>query len=1049
MKILPAMMVVGKVKHSVTKSDNIKATDNDAVTKSEERLLNSVEQGKERYIKRRADAKAKRVKLRRAILKDPVKSAIKLKKLNDIYMNAEIDLWLNAPYWRNDWKKPKETRRFGIADPAFLRDSAEGAAPSNFDLEGDPADENAIFGFVAQVQAAGVSNSGLGFEDARPPEGLNTLVKLYGDAVSGDTLLAKKARNFAQKDTQNSSRGCGKNWCSDKEISRRIALRELTNSMVQFAQKILSLSNHEILVSEYKSVNQGHYLMVLEAIGNSILIQADELRQQASFREREHDQNYKDAELNALRWSTGKNAQQVLQDLATIFKGRVSKSAAKSTAANGVVTVAQTSLKKTVAAAWPVFAARSILMGEDYDPDLPDKPDGLGFKVSKADIAALKLKIDAVVDGVIASGASGTLREFMDAYLSGVQKTLAGDADTEAKKRLLTEARRYFEGRIGANPENSSAITRTTLDADLNRVIIVSFANHVTQLKTVAKDLADKEVAKSSTVDAENLAKKHSDNFDALRSGILDEILAKGKAGDPQAAFSGLQVAIKAKIEDPSNNTEKDDWKALKNTLDGLLPPIGKTAGKEIDFDRQIDVLDSMITTLRHELIQAQREGGDGSPRTANVKRALKTAYEQRAGMVYIRPPSAYLRSSYPSTSLQNDPGLLWQNMLAEQSKRAMPFGSEWFTNDQDKRDRIKIQRQIDRRFWQTINTVRVAGTGNTNYALIKDDIGNWKVKSYSADPEVIIQSAKSLALYNLGGALNTNLLRMDELRHKQRNRPDQYTADGDEDEMTRLRENSAGGNETLQRIFVREEEAYEEATKTSHDTLRLALPANALGNRVEGIWKSRTDPTKAKDVEGIINVDLNEAEGLVKAELEFNTTMTGPALRLQRRVEAANMSAIVRRVVALLESARKRNESETAVHFDPAISGQVEAVANANSAKHAAEVRIAELKGDKKVKQAELAVATAANNAADQQRINGEINLLDQDIGTQNGIVQAQENAAALAGAKANELRAMRDALKVEVDRLIGGHMMRAIRQRSQAIARFESALTFVGEAQ
>ena len=111
--------------------------------------------------------------------------------------------------------------------------------------------------------------------------------------------------------------------------------------------------------------------------------------------------------------------------------------------------------------------------------------------------------------------------------------------------------------------------------------------------------------------------------------------------------------------------------------------------------------------------------------------------------------------------------------------------------------------------------------------------------------------------------------------------------------------------------------------------------------------------------------------------------------------------------------------------------------------------MRIAELKGDKKVKQAELAVATAANNAADQQRINGEINLLDQDIGTQNGIVQAQENAAALAGAKANELRAMRDALKVEVDRLIGGHMMRAIRQRSQAIARFESALTFVGEAQ
>ena len=54
---------------------------------------------------------------------------------------------------------------------------------------------------------------------------------------------------------------------------------------------------------------------------------------------------------------------------------------------------------------------------------------------------------------------------------------------------------------------------------------------------------------------------------------------------------------------------------------------------------------------------------------------------------------------------------------------------------------------------------MRVAGAGNTNYVVAKDDIGNWYVKSYSADPEPIIKAAKSMALFATGIGMKKNLL--------------------------------------------------------------------------------------------------------------------------------------------------------------------------------------------------------------------------------------------------------------------------------------------------
>lgn len=120
--------------------------------------------------------------------------------------------------------------------------------------------------------------------------------------------------------------------------------------------------------------------------------------------------------------------------------------------------------------------------------------------------------------------------------------------------------------------------------------------------------------------------------------------------------------------------------------------------------------------------------------------------------MIYLRPSSAYLRTSFPSTSLQDDPNLAWDNMLLKQGIRNLPFSSQLrdIVGQAGERDRV-LTADLDKQFWQNINRVRVSGAGRTNQALVKDDVGNWYVKQYFGNTEKIVKSAKHLVLYSLG----------------------------------------------------------------------------------------------------------------------------------------------------------------------------------------------------------------------------------------------------------------------------------------------------------
>ena len=82
-----------------------------------------------------------------------------------------------------------------------------------------------------------------------------------------------------------------------------------------------------------------------------------------------------------------------------------------------------------------------------------------------------------------------------------------------------------------------------------------------------------------------------------------------------------------------------------------------------IEARTTMQVLDALIAELRYQEINLtagltdsakhcadpqSNSSNDTCKRLASVKAALKTAYEHRAGMAYIRPPGAYLRTSFP-----------------------------------------------------------------------------------------------------------------------------------------------------------------------------------------------------------------------------------------------------------------------------------------------------------------------------------------------------------------------------------------------------------------
>ena len=57
------------------------------------------------------------------------------------------------------------------------------------------------------------------------------------------------------------------------------------------------------------------------------------------------------------------------------------------------------------------------------------------------------------------------------------------------------------------------------------------------------------------------------------------------------------------------------------------------------------------------------------------------------------------------------------------------------------------IERLVTDTHWSKVNSVFAAGQGNVRMAFIKDDIGNWNLKSFANDPTELVNAYKNAGL--------------------------------------------------------------------------------------------------------------------------------------------------------------------------------------------------------------------------------------------------------------------------------------------------------------
>lgn len=141
-------------------------------------------------------------------------------------------------------------------------------------------------------------------------------------------------------------------------------------------------------------------------------------------------------------------------------------------------------------------------------------------------------------------------------------------------------------------------------------------------------------------------------------------------------------------------------------------------------------------TRLRIEMANfAQFAAEYGNQITSRADALLKQASGAR-GIAILReqlPNSTYLRDSEPTAYLNLYD---WNQAAVESGRETTPA------------ERIRIvEHLVADNYWSHINTVFGAGQGDVSMALVKDDVGNWNLKSFDNSPGELLEAYKELGL--------------------------------------------------------------------------------------------------------------------------------------------------------------------------------------------------------------------------------------------------------------------------------------------------------------
>lgn len=467
---------------------------------------------------------------------------------------------------------------------------------------------DAVIGSVS----ASLSSGSYGLDRGRAKHGLYTLVENY----------------LAQN--------------SPDDRGYRMVSHDLTEGLIHFAQKLVSLGDNDVLLQGDSSELEGKkYVRVLQATGNAIITNIDELTRSAHFR---YDRE---------------------RDLATAM-------------VNG-------------------------------------------------SLQALSLPPPATIDAFELAVKAAKLPGEMQTTLLGKAKSADGslnEAETEiGKLRGQTDAKAEEARTARARFEQESACVRS-LDFRAE---------------------TDRDNAAHSKADAIVLVKKFAASCQpplaAAQADELGSLLPEpfSNTGTWKEYLPKLQSAVDAKIDEQKKKLaaeestigKLDELLAMIPRLPSPLPFRPRAPDKTMSATAIWDELDATLQYLH--VLHVSSYGNTAY--VDRIKEAQTLVARYRSGALYLRPATSYLRNSYPAAALQPGASRSTANLLWPASLRTEP-------------EEAVLQSMVDKQFWQNVNRVVVNGGGDVNYAVTKDDIGNWYVKGYSSDSEAIVKSMKNVALF-------------------------------------------------------------------------------------------------------------------------------------------------------------------------------------------------------------------------------------------------------------------------------------------------------------
>ncbi len=356
------------------------------------------------------------------------------------------------------------------------------------------------------------------------------------------------------------------------------------------------------------------------------------------------------------------------------------------------------------------------------------------------------------------------IQTLIDQYLYAKATLDANDPEIAVKQDRLLQQLVHFGEKVAFIANNETLLSQDATLTDWLKLAGWSAVDHLTYGESMFWRLLGNTNPPHST----------SLRYRTKKAEILGEIEDAKKARPYTQVLQAIGNSILVQVDEIKHRQEYDrtinrtrllEMTALTNAglSKGFETNLVRGEGGFSPGDRR-EVLDLLIATLRErqiDLLASPNTNGANTNLVAQYDRAIELIQTYRSGMVYLRPPSAYLRSSYPASSLQRNNTMVWENMLERQAMRSLPFMQQigrvpiigkWY-NVEDLGPDAKAIREVDKQFWQNINRIRVAASGESSYAIVKDGIGNWYVKSYVGDPSPIIEGAASVMTYASGGS--------------------------------------------------------------------------------------------------------------------------------------------------------------------------------------------------------------------------------------------------------------------------------------------------------